>query len=127
MDYLPCGHLDNHVTEMLQEEKLEAIFQELRKHYDYIIIDTAPVSRVVDTMMLSKFVDKFILILRSGKTLPNDAIQAISALPHEKNLGFVINGFKVSEIKFAKQNEKAYNAYGYNYGYGYGYGYKTKY
>ena len=127
LDYLPCGHLDNHVTEMLQEEKLDSIFQELRKHYDYIIIDTAPVSRVVDTMMISKFVDKFILILRSGKTLPNDAIQAISALPHEKNLGFVINGFKVSEVKFAKQNEKAYNAYGYNYGYGYGYGYKTKY
>ena len=127
LDHLPCGHLDNHVTELLQEDKLLAIFEELRKHYDYIIIDTAPVSRVVDTMILSKFVDKFVLVLRSGKTLPNDAIQAISTLPHEKSLGYIINGFKVSEVKFAKQNEKSYNAYGYNYGYGYGYGYKSKY
>jgi capsular exopolysaccharide synthesis family protein len=113
---LPCGPVPPNPSELLLENKVTELFAYLKKHFDAVIIDTAPVGMVSDAMTLSKFADCTLYIVRQGHTFKKqiiliDEFYEQSRLP---KISIVINDVKL---------KPGYGYYGYGrYGYGYGYG-----
>ena len=115
LDLIPCGVIPPNPNELLQNERLDALFIELRKRYDYIIVDSAPMAMVSDTFLLNRICDMTLFVSRSNYTPIEmvDFINEVVADNKMKNVACLLNGVK---------NVHA----GYGYGYGYGYGVTTK-
>ena len=110
LDYLPAGQSEDFVTELIDGHRMDELLTSLRDTYDLVIFDTAPATRIIDTVHLAEKTDATVIITRSGKTHPEDLEATIKRLPKEKIIGFVINDFKKSDIKFAATSKH----YGYN-------------
>lgn len=111
IDILTSGTIPPNPTELLLNEKIEKLFSSLEEKYDIIIVDTAPVSLVSDTILISKFADAFIYVLRNNYS-EKRFLENIAELEAENkltNISVLVNDVPVNK--------------GYNYGYGYGYGY----
>ena len=96
-------------TELLARESLDDIVAQLKTIYDYIIIDTAPVGLVTDTLQIARIVDATVYVCRADYT-PKDSFILINSLNEERklpNMAIVINGLDMTKKK-----------YGYYYGYG---------
>ncbi|WP_395059681.1 GumC family protein [Flavobacterium sp.] len=65
-DILPAGAIPPNPAELLMSKKVEAMFEQLKSEYDYIVVDTAPVSLVTDTLLISKNADAFIYVVRAN-------------------------------------------------------------
>jgi len=117
---LPCGPIPPNPSEMLLDARVEELFLTLRRQFDVIIIDTAPVGMVSDAMTLGKFADCTLYLTRQGHTFKKqisliDEIYQGNKLPR---ISVVINDVKL---------KPGYGYYGYGrYGYGYAYGYGEK-
>lgn len=112
LSMLHSGTIPPNPTELLSLERLDQIFQELRQRYEYIIVDSAPVGPVVDTIVASRVADATVYVTRAKKTEKSDFdyinyLHAKGQLPH---MSIVINGI-----------ETHHTSYGKSYGYGYGY------
>lgn len=108
----PCGAIPPNPAELMLLPRMNELFQWARQNFDVIIIDSAPVGVVSDSITLGKFADATVFILRQGYTVKK-SLEFISKLKEEKklpNLSVILNDVKESA--------------GYGYGYGYGYGHK---
>ncbi len=115
LDILPAGAIPPNPSELLQSKRLDELFNELRKRYDYVIIDSAPVAMVSDTFLLNRVADMTVYVSRANYTTTN-LIEFIKQVHEQKrlpNIITVLNGIKA-------------NSKGYGYGYGYGYGNDVK-
>lgn len=107
---LPAGVIPPNPAELLMSKKVDAMFALLKKEFDYIVVDTAPVSLVTDTLLIAHNADTFIYVARANYldkrmlTLP-DTLYKQQKLP---NMSILLNDTQVVK--------------GYGYGYGYGYG-----
>ncbi|TXH58274.1 MAG: polysaccharide biosynthesis tyrosine autokinase [Bacteroidia bacterium] len=113
---LPCGPIPPNPAELLLSDKVALLFAELKKRFEYIIIDTAPVGMVSDGLTLGKFADATIYVSRQGYTFKKQ-VNLIDELYTQKklpNMSIVINDVK------APTGGGYYGNYGYGYGYGYG-------
>ncbi len=117
-DFIPSGPLPPNPSELIAGEKTNALFDELKKKYDYIVIDTPPVGVVSDALLLMKYSDINIYIVRQNRTPKKVFANVISNLDSNKieNITILMN-----DVKTVGRNKKY--SYGYSYGYGYGYGY----
>ena len=109
LDIIPCGTIPPNPSELLQTERVDELFAELRKRYDYILVDTAPVALVSDTYQLDRISDMTIFVFRYKYT-PMEMIDYVNGVIDQKrmhNIACVLNGVN---------NLRA----GYGYGYGYG-------
>lgn len=109
LDLLLAGPVPPNPTELLARENLSEIISLLRKEYDYIILDTAPVGLVTDTLQIGKYADVTAFVCRADYT-PKSSFSLINSLAEEKklpNMCIVLNGVDMSKKK-----------YGYYYGYG---------
>lgn len=96
LDIIPCGTIPPNPAELLQTERVEELFAELRKRYDYIIVDTAPVALVSDTYQLDRVADMTIFVCRYKYT-PSEMIDYINNVVEQKrmhNVACVLNGVK---------------------------------
>jgi capsular exopolysaccharide synthesis family protein len=96
LDIIPCGTIPPNPAELLQTERVEELFAELRKRYDYIIVDTAPVALVSDTYQLDRVADMTIFVCRYKYT-PSEMIDYINNVIEQKrmhNVACVLNGVK---------------------------------
>ncbi|NIJ44325.1 capsular exopolysaccharide synthesis family protein [Wenyingzhuangia heitensis] len=113
LDLLSSGVVPPNPAELLLSTKIAEMFTELKKMYDYVIVDTAPVNLVTDTLMLSKHADMFLYVSRANY-LDKRMLEVPERLYQEKrlpNMAILINGLDHSR--------------GYGYGYG-GYGYPAE-
>lgn len=109
LDIMPAGPIPPNPAELVSRESLDNIFAALRKEYDYIIVDTAPVGLVTDTLMIARVADLTVYMCRADYT-PKSSFEFINSLSAQKKLpqvSIVINGIDMSKKK-----------YGYYYGYG---------
>lgn len=110
---LPAGTIPPNPAELLMGDAIGDMFESLRKEYDYIVVDTAPVSLVTDTLLIAKYADTFIYVCRSNYLdkrmlkLPNDLYKE-NKLP---NMSILLNDTPAGN---------RFGGYGYGYGYGYG-------
>jgi capsular exopolysaccharide synthesis family protein len=99
LDVLTCGAVPPNPSEMLGSNRMKSLLGHLRKHYTRIIIDTPPVMRVTDAVVLSGAVDGVVVLIRAGDT-PRDLVQ--NAVGHLQTvrapiLGAVLNGVKTGK------------------------------
>ena len=119
LDIITSGPIPPNPAELIASKKCDELFEELKKRYDYIIIDTPPLGLVTDALLLMRHTDANLFIVRQGVTNKNAFGSIIKDL-EDRGMKFniVVNGL---------QAEKGY---GYRYGgnhYGYGYGYGSEY
>ena len=73
--FLPVGDSPTSVTDIISGPALPALFDELRKRFQFILIDTAPVMAVADTRVIASKADATIFLVQWSKT-PRQAAQA---------------------------------------------------
>ena len=111
---LPVGPLPPNPSEMLATPAVEALFKGLREYYDYVIVDTPPVSVVTDAAVMCRFSDGVILVVRPGVTTTQGAQLSKKNLEavHAHILGVVLNGY---DAKRAGHKDGYYYSYSYDY------------
>ena len=109
LDIIPAGIIPPNPNELLLSERLDELFVELRKRYDYIIVDSAPVALISDTFQLNRVADMTVYVCRARYTT-FDLVDYLNQVNEQKrlpNIVTVLNGVNASKA-------------GYGYGYGYG-------
>ena len=105
---LPAGVIPPNPAELLMSKKVDLFFETIKKQYDYIIVDTAPVSLVTDTLLIAKHADTFIYVARANFL--------------EKRMLDIPNGLykdqKLPNMCMLLNDTDSTKGYGYGYGYG---------
>ena len=119
------GTVPPNPTELLARNGLDKAIETLKKHFDYVIMDTAPIGMVTDTLLIGRVADLSVYVCRADYTHKAE-YTLINELSIEKklpNLCTVINGVDLKKRKYGYYY--GYGKYGKHYGYGkrYGYGY----
>ena len=111
-----AGDIPPNPAELLASGKMVQLIEDLKQHYDYIIIDTPPIGLVSDAFELLKFSDYNLLVVRQGKTIKS-ALASVTELYQSgkiKHIGILFNDVDFRKLEYG---------YGYSYGYNYKYGY----
>lgn len=114
---VPAGPIPPNPSELILNGRIQELLVYLENAFDYIVIDTAPVSPVTDAYLLSQFCDSTLYIVRHAYT-PRIYLQLLdenNRVRGLKNLALIFNGVKSRGI--------GKGGYGNGYGYGYGVGY----
>ena len=109
LDILMAGPIPPNPTELIARPTLEMVIDTLKEKYDYVLIDSAPVGLVTDTLQIGRVADATIIMCRADYT-PKDSFNYINDLARDNKLPHMtiaINGIDMSKKK-----------YGYYYGYG---------
>jgi len=114
-DVLTSGERTNAVVNLIQSNKMKDLIKELRKTYDYVLIDSPPVINVSDALYISKFTDGVIFVIAQSKTRRGIIKEAVNLLKRNK---VDIIGSAITQVDIKRSR------YGYGYGYGYGYSYE---
>ena len=124
-DIIAIGSTPPNPTELLHSDRFKTLIDEMRKKYDYILIDCPPIDIVADTQIIEEYIDRTLFVIRAGlldREMLNK-LEEIYETKRLKNLAMILNG------THAGQNRYGYRygySYSYGYGYGYGYGYHQK-
>ena len=120
LDLLLSGPVPPNPTELLSRKSLKTVLDLLNEEYDYIILDSAPVGLVTDTLQVARYANVCCFVCRADYS-PKSNLALLDSLAQENKLPnacVVLNGVDMSKRK-----------YGYYYGYGhygkygrYGYG-----
>jgi capsular exopolysaccharide synthesis family protein len=125
---LPGGTVPPNPTELLARDGLEKAVETLKKNFDYVILDTAPVGMVTDTLLIGRVADLSVYVCRADYTRKAEFTLINELAENNKlpNLCIAINGLDLQKKKYGYYY--GYGKYGKYYGYGkrYGYGYGEK-
>ena len=130
LDLLLAGPTPPNPTELLARRNMQDIIEILKQQYDYVILDTAPVGLVTDTLQIAKFTNVSCYVCRADYT-PKANLGVVNTLAKENKLPntcIILNGVDMSKKKYGYYygygKYGKYGRYGYSrYGYGkYGYG-----
>jgi capsular exopolysaccharide synthesis family protein len=89
---IPSGKRISNPWSLIAGDKFRTLLEELRNQYDVILLDTAPMLPVSDTLVIRDLVDGVILVHRLGYTPHNLFRQALEDIGEKKLLGVVLNG-----------------------------------
>ena len=127
---LPGGTVPPNPTELLARDGLEKAVETLKKNFDYVILDTAPVGLVTDTLLIGRVADLSVYVCRADYTRKAEFTLINELAENNKlpNLCIAINGLDLQKKKYGYYygygKYGKYYGYGKRYGYGYGYGEK---
>lgn len=125
---LPGGTVPPNPTELLARDGLEKAVETLRKNFDYVILDTAPIGMVTDTLLIGRVADLSVYVCRADYTRKAEFTLINELAENNKlpNLCIAINGLNLQKKKYGYYygygRYGKYYGYGKRYGYGYGYG-----
>ena len=122
---LSGGAIPPNPTELVARDSLVQAVDRLKKEFDYVILDTAPIGMVTDTQLISRVADMSIYVCRAGYT-PKAGYLFINELKDHKKLPNLCTIINDVNIKTGKYGYGTYGKYGYGRTYGYGYGYDEK-
>lgn len=129
---LPGGSIPPNPTELVARKSLDHALEILKEHFDYVILDTAPIGMVTDTQLIARVADLSVYVCRSGYTAKSE-FKLINALKEEGKLPhpcILLNGIDMNQREngsyygYGKYGKYGKYGYGKKYGYGYGYGYE---
>ena len=125
LDIIHAGPVPPNPAELLLGDRLETLIAELRKRYDYIILDNVPAGVVADAVIVNRVADLTIYVVRAGR-MDRRALPEVEKLYQEgklRNMSLILNGTVYKHGAYAYRYGYGY---GYSYGYGYGYGQHKK-
>ncbi len=136
LDCITAGQIPPNPAELLSSKEMDQLLDELSERYDYIFIDTPPVTVVTEAAAMAKSVDGVILIVRQNHTISESVERARNNLnmANAKILGYILNGVDGQSYGYGAYGSGTVKRYG---GYGdsshsetragsYQYGYKDK-
>lgn len=93
LDILTSGPLHENPPDQLASDRMAQLVQFVRAKYDLIIFDSPPVLVVTDAVVLARYVDGVVLVVKAGHTRRDQAGEAIKQLTraNTKLLGVVLN------------------------------------
>lgn len=118
-DILPSGHVTSNPIEMLSSENLDRMIDELRKTYQYIILDSVPAMGLADALLMNRVADLTVYVVRE-RLLDRRFLPELEKMYQEdklKNMHVILNN-----CQFYKRSYYGYYGYSKYYGYGYAYG-----
>ena len=110
IDLIYSGKIPPNPSELLMNEKFGKLIEEVSLDYDYVVVDTAPLMVVTDTLLLTKYSNHLLYVVRAGST-EKKVLEFPMKLKEEgkiNGLAFILNGVKDADL-----------GYGGKYGYGY--------
>lgn len=120
---IPAGPIPPNPNELLMSERMENFFNELRSRFDYIIVDTAPIGLVSDSLLIIPHTDIQLFVTRASYTTR----KGLKTLHDAINTGqmpvsyIVLNGVNMRSRSYNYHRYGHYNLSNASYGYGYGY------
>lgn len=107
-----AGSISPNPTALLQSENFSTMIDTLRKYFDYIIVDTAPIGIVIDAAIITQKCDASVLVTAAGEANRKDVLKAKDQLEQTNKpfLGVVLNKFNTSAEKYGSYGE--YGSYG---------------
>lgn len=114
---LPAGDVNENSSELFQSLRTGYLINALKSSvYDYVLIDTPPITRVVDSLILGKIINNIVLVVRYNYSLSDSVFWGVNEIKKEKIKiqGIVANACEIEKSAFR-------NKYGYGYGYKYAY------
>lgn len=116
IDIIPAGGIREDSAALLSSENMQLLVDSLQySDYDYILIDTPPVTRVVDTLVLGKIIKNVVVVVRP---LVSFKVAVAAGIQELKQSKLKIRGIIANAVEINK-------SYAYRYKYGYGYGYQN--
>jgi tyrosine-protein kinase Etk/Wzc len=102
LDVLPAGQSPPNPAELLGSDAMHQVVAELRRDYEYIVIDTPPSLPVTDAQVVGSTADATIIVMRSGETEETAAQRAVEQLRHVRArvAGAVLNGVSVRRDRY---------------------------
>jgi capsular exopolysaccharide synthesis family protein len=119
LSVIAAGPVPPNPSELAASEKTKELFAELKKKFDYIILDSAPIGTVSDTFSLAAAADITIILVRHNKTIKNVLENTLS---DAKSNGITGMSILLNDIS---RDSTIYGYGRYKYGYGYGYEYSN--
>ena len=94
LDLVTAGTAVPNPLALLDSHAMEDLIDKVRNSYDFVIIDTPPLMAVADPLVISKFVDGILLVVRLGQVDSQEVVMAKSLLDQSKIpiLGMMLNG-----------------------------------
>ena len=129
---LPGGAVPPNPTELLARKGLDEAIEQLKQHFDYVVLDTAPVGMVTDTQLISRIADLTVYVCRADYTRKSEfsLVNELAATNKLPCISIAINGLDLNKKKYGYYygygKYGKYYGYGKRYGYGYGYGEHAK-
>lgn len=123
VDMLPAGITPPNPSELLMSDRLEQLIEELKKTYEYIVVDNVPAMVVADAGIVNRIADVTLYVVREGK-IDRRYLPELQRLYEEQKfnrLCIVLNDSNLEKKRYGYGNY-GYGRYGYSYGYSYGYG-----
>jgi succinoglycan biosynthesis transport protein ExoP len=98
LSVLPAGPLPSYPAELLASDRMAELIRNWRNHYDYILIDGAPILPVTDSALLSRYADFTLVVARHNATDRRSVERTCRILRSQgvRQLGMVLNGVKAS-------------------------------
>ena len=103
------------IQSLLQSDKFETMIETLRKYFDYIIVDTAPIGVVIDAAIIAQKCDASILVTEASVTKRREVQKAKTQLEQTGTpfLGVILNKFNIHLEKYGSYGSYgSYGAYG---------------
>lgn len=119
LDCITAGQIPPNPAELLSSKEMELLLEKLGESYDYIFIDTPPVTVVTEAAAMAKCADGVIVIIRQNHTIAESVARAREnlAMANAKILGYILNGVDDQSYGYGAYGSrtKHYGGYG---GYG---------
>ena len=109
---LPSGQIPPNPAELLASKQMEDLIKELSWQFDYVLIDTPPVSVVTDALVLTKMVSGYVLLVHAGTTQLNELQNTVQRLEQvgANIYGFILNNVDVKSGSYKYHNYSNYSA-----------------
>lgn len=113
LDLITSGKKRYDLSDLVTTDQVRMFIDVLKKKYDYIIIDSAPINPVTDTLILSQIVDSIFFVVRSERTKVMPFLSAIKKL---KDINVNVAGVIINDVDVDKYGYYDYYSKGYYYG-----------
>jgi len=99
---LPCGPIPPNPVELINSKKMRNMIEAVREVFDVVLIDSPPLLAVVDTVIISSFVDGTVIVIHVGKTTRKPFLNAVAKLrqARAKIMGVVFNKLSVEKRNY---------------------------
>lgn len=117
LDILASGDIPPNPSELLTSARMEALMEELRGAYDYIIMDLPPITAVSDALAISKLMDGVVMVVRdsvSDQQMLSEAMRQLEMV-NARVLGFVYRDADGPDKKYSRRYRKKYYKYYHKY------------
>ena len=127
LDVITSGPVPPNASELVLNNRTEALIEEARKAYDFVVIDTPPIMLITDALVLMKHVDRTLLVANVRQATARGVRQLEDLLEQNSlsNVSMILNGIVPTHWRYyaSKYAQRYFYSYGYGYGSYTGYGY----